>query len=389
MENKKETESTVIGRKRFLEWTISAAAGLAVSSFPNVSFAGTRIFTLKANTLAACQTISPLEMAQGSDMVRNAYFYITKTVNEIMDINLRNTVAGIIANPAPTFMNRYMDRDSRKSIWQRLTDAGLLDHGVSSDSLFPPYKDPNESPQQFISAPGSGYDSHHPYPGGLSAHVATNIKITLSLYQTYNQIFAYKVDKDVILAAQALHDLHKPWVFQWQDNDSSLPELIIAGTGAHHIFSLAEVMYRALPAKVIIAQACAHNHPGSPQGEADVVRWLTAASMIAGKDPVKEGYLARGGRTLPEPYQQEGYIVHLGDHDWVLSVTAAQETIAVLAKIARKEYGLPANELKTRRFHSFRNYVASQISMMNLHHLLCTGGETAVAEAVRKVVSPA
>ena len=29
-------------------------------------------------------------------------------------------------------------------------------------------------------------------------------------------MFGLKLDRDVVLASQLLHDLHKPWVFQWQ-----------------------------------------------------------------------------------------------------------------------------------------------------------------------------
>ncbi|MBP2650183.1 MAG: hypothetical protein H6Q74_1008 [Firmicutes bacterium] len=388
MEIKANYQDLTMDRKHFLEITMGTAAAVVVSSIPNITFANMRTFDVKQTTVQSCQATSQLAMAQNSELVRNAYSYIRKTVNEIRDIDLRNAVNGIINNPAPTFMKRYLDDQSKQVIWQRLVNANLLDHNVSFSSLFPPCANPSVRPQEFISAPGSGFSSHHSYPGGLSTHVATNLKITLSIYQTYSDIFAYNLDKNVIIAAQALHDLHKPWVLQWQDDASPLPELSIAGTGAHHIFGLAEVMYRDFPAEVIIAQACAHNHPGSPKEEADVVAWLKTASMIAGKDPVQNGYLASSGITLPIPHRQEGYIVHLGDHDWVLSVDAAQKIVSVLQNIARMEYGFSESDLKTKKFNSFRNYVGSQISLMKLHHLMSVSGEPAVTEAVRKVVSP-
>lgn len=42
---------------------------------------------------------------------------------------------------------------------------------------------------------------------------------------------------------------------------------------------------------------------------------LKAASLMAQKDPVAYGVLNKMGNGLPSPHHQEGYIVHLGDHD--------------------------------------------------------------------------
>lgn len=54
--------------------------------------------------------------------------------------------------------------------------------------------------------------------------------------------------------------------------------------------------------------------------------WLKAAAIVAQKDPVAYGVLNKMGNGLPSPHHQEGYIVHLGDHDWVLSSPAGQKT---------------------------------------------------------------
>lgn len=65
-----------------------------------------------------------------------------------------------------------------------------------------------------------------------------------------------------------------------------------------------------------------------------MVGWIKAAALIAGKDPVRSGYLRKDGEGLPAPHKQEGYIVHLGDHDWVLTSPASQKSIAILKKAA-------------------------------------------------------
>lgn len=201
-------------------------------------------------------------------------------------------------------------------------------------------------------------------------HTATNLLSVSGLLGTYRKNFGYDISSDVVIASEALHDLHKPWVFQWEEDGSCLLEMTIAGTGSHHILSLAESMYRGLPADVIVAQACAHNHPGTPKDEADVVGWIKAAAVIAGKDPLKEAFLSKDGEHVPLPQRQEGFITHLGDHDWILSVPAAQNGIIALKELAKEVYGMSDKDLSGLPFNKFRNYAASQISFMRIHSLL-------------------
>ena len=190
---------------------------------------------------------------------------------------------------------------------------------------------------------GSGYASHHAYPGGLATHTAANLCISEGIYNTYKDIFNSDISRDIIISAQALHDLAKPLVFQWQKDQASLPEYTIAATGAHHILSIAEVIYRGFPVEEIVAQACAHTIP-TGKDEQVVAGYLKAAAIIAGKDAVKLG-LVNSDNTIPTPHKQEGYIVSLGDHDFVLSSPACQKSVAILKQIAAKDYGMTKAEL--------------------------------------------
>ena len=88
-------------------------------------------------------------------------------------------------------------------------------------------------------------------------------------------------------------------------DQSSLKEYQIAGTGAHHIFSIAEVIYRGFPVEEIVAQACAHQTLGS----------------------------------------------------------AKEEQIAV------QDYGLKAADLQGEQFNKMRNYLGAQVSMMYANSL--------------------
>lgn len=381
--------SAELTRRSFLKLAAGTAAVMAIGSLPSmpsVSAASATELEIKSSNLENIFQTTPLQMAQSSKLVNHANAYILQRVQEIRDGNLRNRVLSIINNPAPTIMERYNDSTSVDNVWQQLHDNKLIGNTLLASELFPPFKNTQSTLQPFLSAPGSGYNSHHSYPGGLSTHTAANLHITLAIYQTYQDVFGYSVDKDIIIAAQALHDLHKPWVFQWKEDGSLLQEQTIAGTGAHHILSMAEAIYRDFPAEEIVAQACAHNHPGTVPDEIIVVNWIKAASIIAGVDPIQKGLLDTTGKTLPSPHKQEGYIVHLGDHDFVLSVPAAQKSAILLQEIAREQYQFTEEDLHSAKFNTFRNYICSQVSMMNINHLVATDGKTAVSELIKKII---
>lgn len=377
----------MVSRRNFIQ--LGASAALALATLPQWSIGNAAAAARpRLVSLDTCLTLSPQEMAERSELVQQAYQYLLHTVQSIQDNDLRQQVLNIIDNPAPTVMQRYPEESDRRELWQRLLAAQYIDGQASAEQLIPPFSTPTRSVQPWLSAPGSGYGSHHSYPGGLSTHTAANVSIALSIHRTYQDIFGYSLNKDIIIAAQALHDLHKPWVFQWLPDGSARVEKPLAGQGAHHILSLAESIYRGLPAEVIIAQACAHTHPGSAKDEADVVSWLKAAALIADRDPLPYGLLTDDGQHIPFPQKQEGYITHLGDHDFVLSVPAAQRSIEVLKTIARRHYGMNEVDSNGRPFFQFRNYVASQVSMLAIHQTLASSGEDGVTALVKTLLRP-
>ena len=75
----------------------------------------------------------------------------------------------------------------------------------------------------------------------------------IQVIHTYEDVFCYDVHTDMALAGQLLHDIMKTSVFQWQPGGASLKEYTIAGQGAHHVLSIAESMYRSLPAEEVVA----------------------------------------------------------------------------------------------------------------------------------------
>jgi hypothetical protein len=388
MENQTGRLDTCISRRGFLKLAAGTAVGAAMFHMPSFSYAKESVAwqkSLKPVLYAALPT-DPLAAARASQLVRQGYDGILDMVGTIGDKRLQAAVLKLIKDPVPTFMQEYSSPSLIARAYAVLANKGLIDTSkISADHLLPPFA--GKSPQPFMTAPGSGYGSHHAYPGGLATHVGTNLHITNYICKTYEEVFCYSVNRDVAIAGQALHDIEKPFVFQWQDDGSSLKEYTIAGQGAHHVISLAEVMYRGFPAEEIVAQACAHGAPSSPKDEGDVVGWLKAAAILAGKDPIACGYLDASGDKLPQPHHQEGYIVHLGDHDWVLSVPASQKSVAALRKIAVQDYGMADADLKGLKFNSFRNYIGAQQSFMYLNMLEAEAhGFEKVRKAVRDVV---
>ena len=84
-------------------------------------------------------------------------------------------------------MENYQLPGSKRALYNKLAAAGLLDTSkISAEQLLPPYN--GKLPQPFYSAPGSGYASHHAYPGGLATHTAANLCISEGIYNTYKDI---------------------------------------------------------------------------------------------------------------------------------------------------------------------------------------------------------
>lgn len=369
-----------ISRRKFLQLTAGAAIGAAMLNVPGMTFAaGAKVKAANYNKLPDAVTL-----AANSELVQLSYQKIKDAVKTIQDPSLARMTMDIVNNPVPTFMNNYQLPGSKRTVYNKLVAAGLLDSSKTSlENFMPPYN--GSLPQPFYSAPGSGYASHHAYPGGLATHTAANLQISEGIYNTYTGLFNSDISHDIVIAAQALHDLAKPLVFQWNKDQSSLTEYQIAGTGAHHIFSIAEVIYRGFPVEEIVAQSCAHTIP-SGKDEQVVVGYLKAAAIIAGKDAEKLG-LVNSDNTIPTPHKQEGYIVSLGDHDFVLSSPACQKSVVILKQIAAKDYGMTKAELEGEHFNRFRNYIGAQYSMMYIDSLASTkNGMERIRQAVKNVI---
>lgn len=337
-------------------------------------------------SLADCEKLTPVMMAERSEYVMKSYDYLLKMSLEIANPELRNKVRDYLQNPVASVLQRFSSQSDKEELKRQLVAAGYIKPEMEYHQFLPAVPDIMKPAQPFYSAPGSGYASHHAYPGGFATHVASNVFIAMGIYNTYQETFGIKMNKDVLLAAEMLHDMTKPWVFQWQSDYASTPQYSIAGTGAHHILSIAEALYRGFPSEVVVAIACAHTPPYSAQDEKQLADWLKAAAMIAGKDPTEAGLLDFQG-NLRQPAAMEGFVTHLGDHDFVLTEPMSTWVVRKLGEVAVSEYGMNETDLTSAKFNAFRDYVLSQATTERLYHVLTTQGDSGLTAAVKMLVT--
>lgn len=375
-------------RKDFLRASAAATAAMAVGTMmPKMEMAQAAPTGGISISLKECVNLAPATMAEKSAMVKRGHDYLLKIANQISDSTVRSIALEGLKNPIPKLMELFPSDAEKEVVRQKLVDAGYIKDDVTCDQILPPCQGPTKSVQPFHVTPGSGWKSHHAYPGGLVTHVAVDMQTALGIYDSYYDIYGYHMDKELIISAILIHDIHKPWVFQWKEDGTCLAETGVAGTGVHHILAIAESIHRGLSAKLIVAIACSHMHPGFAADEAQVVGWIKAACIMTDKDPVKMGYLAEDGKTIPLPRRQEGFIVHLGDHDYVLTAPAASWMVTKLTEIAKTEYGMSEEDLKGKPFNSFRNYLFSQVSVKQLHQIWVEKGESALTDTVKGIIT--
>ena len=111
---------------------------------------------------------APGEMADRSQYVMAAWKYLQDAAAEIGNPGLRAAVLDIMKNPAP-----LLAEGDAKAIMAELKGKGLL--AQDAKAVFPPAPARRKALSPFYTAPGSGWNSHHIYPGGLVTHTALNV----------------------------------------------------------------------------------------------------------------------------------------------------------------------------------------------------------------------
>jgi len=385
-----------IGRRDFFKLSaMGAVAAVTATALPSglgtepkkVS-AAPRKFDIKPVAWSECRNLTPQQMVDRAAMTGPGYEYLMDKAKNVKDAKVRKIALEGLEGTRPKILELYPDEASKQRTLMKLLDAGYVKSDNTTSQLFPPDKGPDTVIQNYKVSPGSGWMSHHAYPGGLIAHVATDLQTALGVYDAYEQMYGYSLNYELLVSAILLHDNQKPWVLQWKDDNSCLPEINVAGTGDHHIMEIADAIHRGLDPDLVITIADSHEHPGWESSEKQVVGWIKAASIIAGVDPIKSGYLASNGETLPLPRRPEGFLVHLGDHDFVLTAPVCKWVAAELQKITKPVYKFSDADLKGKPFNTLRDYLYSQISDMHLYQIWVDQGEKALLDTVTKIVIP-
>ncbi len=405
---------------------------------------------IKNQTIPGAGNAAAISLAQKSPLVQSAQKFLVQQTGKIQTSSLKEATLDAINNPKTCVTHRAGITDSQKQvILQNLVQAGLVNTADDTTfpggliaGVFPPLLEDGSAcpqlPQTFFSAPGSGNNSHHSYPGGLAVHESFNDLSDLSFVTNYRRIYGqsgqdglpvikpYKntsqdsadiyINNDIIIGAPIWHDWAKPIVFQWNSDGSEFQELNFAGngktdnygatgdstTGGHHIISLAEAMKRGLSPDFVLTQASAHSAP-TLGNEYKVVNWLRAAAILAQIDPVEQGYLFVDNQNhlrLP-PLRQLGsfdltaatpsqtnllaeYSVHnLSDADFVLSIPAVTIDQVILQAIA-PQFGYSPTDTATYN-NRFRNPVLSYLSAERLLIIYGNSGLNGVIAEVSKL----
>jgi len=386
------------------------------------------------------------QIGHHSPLIKSAFNTLVSKVEQIPDARLRTVTLDAISNPQTCVAHRANLTDGQKDqIVATLTAQGLVNPSDSNSiqggikaGIFPALlNDGSACPQlplDFFAAPGSGNNSHHSYPGGLSVHEAFNQQSSLNFAASYRGEYGQlnnnglpvdrslalpseadvRIDQGVILAAPAWHDWAKTMVFQWNADGTEFTELNFGGsgtndnfgtpgdsrTGGHHIISIAEAMARGLSPLMVITQASAHSAP-TLGNEYKVVNWLRAGAILARIDPVAKGYLTKdssGNYRLP-PLHTLGdidllsqaqsnllieYQIHnLSDADFVNSIPAITVSQVVLATIA-PQFGYSPSDTANYN-NKFRNVVLAHLSGERIEMLYGRGGVSAVADEIGKL----
>jgi hypothetical protein len=136
--------------------------------------------------LQAIFAMSAEEMAATSAFTRRAYEAQIAQIYRIQNKQIRDVVLELVRNPAATAFGQ-------------------------------------KSSQPWLASPGSGWKSHHAYPGGLAVHTMEWVEVANGWVDAYDRVYGVKLDRDLVVAGLILHDWGKVW-FLFDDATGTVKE---------------------------------------------------------------------------------------------------------------------------------------------------------------------
>src|SRR5215467_8383504 len=260
--------------------TLAAVLGIALSVV--------LLSAAQAQTAQRLQTIfamSAEEMAATSTFTRRAYEAQIAQIYRIQNKRIRDIVLELVRNPAATAFGQ-------------------------------------KSSQSWLASPGSGWKSHHAYPGGLAVHTMEWVEVANGWVDTYDRVYGVKLDRDLEIAGLILHDWGKVW-FLFDDATGTIKEPDwypkAWGTkanwkwmGGHGAVLYAELISRGVPNELLFAAAAAHFDPYwalEKDGEGLNPALREAADMVKKPAPI----------VKPEKRMAEWWVVTFTDEAWSFS----------------------------------------------------------------------
>ncbi len=354
-----------------------------------------------ARSLDDVVSMSPMQIAESSHLVVAAYKELVQGALSLRNDDYRKLMLDVLRDPRISFPEAYRDDGDREEVRAELERVGYLEAGYAIDSLLP--RD-HLSPQGYMSAPQSHEDWYNCHPGGLAITCAVNARLGEYHTTLYQHQYGIPVDRDLALAALAIHEYPKAWIYAWNADGSyrKEPRAMGGNLHTHTLHVVAEMIHRSAPTEMVTAVAACHAF-GSAEfyedeaagetrvrwpGYAAVASFLHGGAILARVDPVELGVLERGadgGLVLP-PQPVEIWNCNLSDMNWPYTIGAAHTyTFPLLEELAGSLYGIPSAE--TAQFRQLKNYVYAQVGQIALYELLVRDGREAVSDIVQALVT--
>src|SRR5260221_543441 len=205
--------------------------------------------------------------------------------------------------------------------------------------------------QSWLASPGSGWKSHHAYPGGLSIHNLEWVEVASAWVDTYEKVYGVKLDRDLVIAGLILHDWGKLW-FLFDDGSGKIqePEWYPKAWGTKAKwkwrggcgeFVRVGLIHRGAPKELLFAAASAHFDPhwGLETDGEGLNPAMSEAAAIARK-PVP--------LVNPEQRLAEWWIVTFTDEAWSFSTVAAKFAFEVIEGVT-KDLGLKSDSREANK----------------------------------------
>jgi len=242
--------------------------------------------------------------------------------------------------------------------------------------------------QSWLASPGSGWKSHHAYPGGLSIHNLEWVEVASAWVDTYEKVYGVKLDRDLVIAGLILHDWGKLW-FLFDDGSGKIqePEWYPKawGTkarwkwmGGHGAVLYAELIHRGAPKELLFAAASAHFDPhwGLETDGEGLNPAMREAATIA-KQPVP--------LVNPEQRLAEWWIVTFTDEAWSFSTMVAAKFAFEVIEGVTKDLGLKSD---SREANKVAWFVLSRVGDFKIYEVYQKAGfsREAATQFVRSVL---